>query len=98
MMNDEIIVLESQQIQNKIITVRGKQVIIDRDLAFLYRVETRVLNQAVKRNIDRFPDEFMFQLSEHELTDWKSQIVISNKEKMSFLPELGFRRNSTRVG
>ncbi len=53
---------------------------LDRDLAELYDVETRVLNQAVKRNIERFPEDFMFQLTEKELENWKSQIVISNKE------------------
>jgi hypothetical protein len=55
---------------------------LDRDLAMLYRVETRVLNQAVRRNIERFPEDFMFQLTKEEIDNWKSQIVISNKEKM----------------
>lgn len=55
---------------------------LDRDLAFLYCTETRILNQAVKRNIQRFPDDFMFQLSEEETKNWISQIVTSNKEKM----------------
>ena len=55
---------------------------LDRDLAQLYEVETRVLNQAIKRNIERFPPEYMFQLTENELRYWKSQIVISNKEIM----------------
>lgn len=55
---------------------------IDRDLASMYEVETRVLNQAIKRNIKRFPIDFMFQLSQKEFQDWKSQIVISNSEKM----------------
>ena len=55
---------------------------IDRDLAELYGVETRTLNQAVKRNIQRFPDDFIFQMTSEELENWKSQIVISNKEKM----------------
>ncbi len=81
-MNNEIIVLDNQQIQNKIYTIRCVQVMFDRDLALLYGVETRVLNQAVKRNIERFPEEFMFQLKEKEFEYWKSQIVISNKEKM----------------
>lgn len=69
-------------IQNKIYTIRDVQVMIDRDLALLYGVETRVLNQAVKRNIERFPEEFMFQLTKEELENWMSQIVISNKEMM----------------
>jgi len=69
-------------IQNRIFEIRGLQVMIDRDLAKLYAVETRVLNQAVKRNMERFPIEFMFQMTAKELNDWKSQIVISNKEIM----------------
>ena len=55
---------------------------IDRDLAELYGVETRVLNQAVRRNKKRFPEDFMFQMTQGELKEWKSQIVISNSEKM----------------
>jgi len=70
-------------IKNKIYTIRGQQVMIDRDLAELYQVETRVLNQAVKRNIERFPKEFMFQLTKDEFLNWKSQIVISNSDVMS---------------
>ena len=69
-------------IQNRIYTIRGLQVMLDRDLAELYMVETKVLNQAVKRNINRFPEEFMFQLSKEELLDWRSQFVTSNKIKM----------------
>lgn len=55
---------------------------LDRDLAALYGVETRVLNQAVRRNERRFPGDFMFQLTTEELNDWKSQIVTSNSEKL----------------
>ena len=69
-----------EQIESLIITVRGKQVILDRDLARLYGVETRVLNQAVQRNIERFPEDFMFQLSKEEFENWKSQFAISNWE------------------
>ena len=65
-------------IQRKIFEIRGQKVILDRDLAALYQVETRVLNQAVKRNIDRFPEDFMFQLTKEELENWRSQFVISN--------------------
>ena len=63
--------------------IRGTQIILDRDLAYLYKTETRVINQIVKRNKDRFPEEFCFQLSDNEFENWKSQIVISNSEKMS---------------
>ena len=69
-------------IENKIYIIRGQQVMIDRDIAQLYGVETRVLNQAVKRNEDRFPEEFCFQLDDSEFENWISQIVISNSEKM----------------
>jgi hypothetical protein len=55
---------------------------IDRDLAELYQVETKVLNQAVKRNKERFPQSFIFQLSNDEILDWKAQIVTSNGDKM----------------
>lgn len=55
-----------QTIQSKIYEIRGQRVMLDRDLAELYQVETRVLNQAVKRNIERFPEDFMFQLTEEE--------------------------------
>ena len=66
------------RIENRIQVIRGHKVMIDSDLAELYGVETRVLNQAVKRNLDRFPADFMFQLSADELEQWRSQIVISN--------------------
>jgi hypothetical protein len=71
-----------ENIINHIYLVRGKKVMIDRELAELYGVETRVLNQAVRRNAKRFPEDFMFQMTTEELEQWKSQIVISNKEKM----------------
>ena len=75
---DKISVYTQNRIENRIFTIRGLQVMIDRDLAEMYGVETRVLNQAVKRNIERFPDDFMFQLNEHEWQNLKSQNVISN--------------------
>jgi len=72
----------SNTISKKIYTIRKQNVMIDRDLAALYGVETRTLNQAVRRNINRFPEDFMFQLTSDEMRDWMSQIVISNREKM----------------
>ena len=69
-----------EQIESLIIIVRGKQVILDRDLARLYGVETRVLNQAVQRNIERFPEDFMFKLTKEEFDNLRSQFVISNEE------------------
>lgn len=84
---NKIISVPNDRIENKIFFIRGKKVMMDRDLAELYGVETRVLNQAVKRNIKRFPNDFMFQLNKQEMEIWRSQIVISNKEKM------GIRKN-----
>ena len=55
---------------------------LDRDLAELYGVETKVLNQAVKRNLKRFPRDFMLQMTKEEMENWRSQIVTSNREKM----------------
>ncbi|HOY39175.1 MAG: ORF6N domain-containing protein [Bacteroidales bacterium] len=75
-------VYTDENIINRIYLVRGKKVMIDRELAELYGVETRVLNQAVRRNAKRFPEDFMFQMTPEELEEWKSQIVISSKEKM----------------
>ena len=81
-LENKITVYDSASIQRKIYTIRDVQVMLDRDLASFYGVETKVLNQAVKRNIERFPDDFMFQLTKEELAIWKSQIVTSNREKM----------------
>jgi len=68
-------------IQNRIYQIREVKVMLDRDLAALYGVETKVLNQAVKRNIRRFPSDFMFQLTAEEFSFWKSQIVTSSGDK-----------------
>lgn len=67
-----------QLIQNKIYEIRGQRVMLDRDLAEMYGVTTSALNQTVKRNAQRFPEEFMFQMTDVEVENWKSQIVISN--------------------
>lgn len=67
----------SKRIERAILLIRGQKVLLDRDLAELYGVETKVLNQAVKRNIARFPSDFMFQLSVEELNEWRSQFVTS---------------------
>ncbi len=77
---NELIV--QSEISSHILTLRGKQVILYRDLAELYQVDTKRINEQVKRNIDRFPDDFMFQLTENELENWKSQYATSNKEIM----------------
>jgi len=74
--------IADEVVMNKIYLINGHKVMIDRDLAKLYGVETRVLNQSVKRNDTRFPEDFMFRMSLQEFEDWKSQIVITNSEKM----------------
>ena len=68
----------SSQVERHILLIRGRRVLLDLDLAELYTVETRVLNQAVSRNLERFPDDFMFRLTSEEFRDWMSQFVISN--------------------
>ena len=87
---DEIILKEFKMedtiypgvIESRIWTIRGQQVMLNRDLAEMYGVETRILNQAVKRNQERFPIQFCFQLEKDEFLNWRSQIVISNQDKM----------------
>jgi len=72
-----------EQIITNIFRIRGVSVMIDRDLAMLYGVKTKVLKQSVKRNLERFPQDFMFQMSVEEFKNWRSQIVTSNSpEKM----------------
>ena len=68
--------MELEQIKKSILEIRGKKVMLDMDLAIIYEVETRVLKQAVRRNIDRFPNDFMFQLNELEMQNLVSQFVI----------------------
>src|SRR6187549_1448558 len=72
-----------QSIQNRIYEIRGERVMLDRDLASLYEVETKVLNQAVKRNIRRFPKDFMFQLTKEEFEDLRFQFEISETPQSS---------------
>ena len=70
--------LSEETIADKIYFIRNQKVMLDRDLAILYGIETKVLNQAVKRNMSRFPEDFMFQLTEIEFQNLKSQIVTSS--------------------
>ena len=70
--------MELEQIKKSILEIRGKKVMLDMDLAIIYEVETRVLKQAVRRNIDRFPDDFMFELTLEELQNLTSQFVTSS--------------------
>lgn len=70
--------LDSDSIKEKIYFIRGEKVMLDMDLAILYGVATKVLKQAIKRNRDRFPSDFMFELTKDELDNWRSQFVTSN--------------------
>jgi len=79
-MEENQIVLSAESIKSRIWTIRDMQVMPDIDLAELYKVETRILNQAVKRNIERFPPDFMFQLTKDEFENLISQFVISSSQ------------------
>jgi hypothetical protein len=72
------VIVENREIQDMIYAIRGKQVMVDSDLSMLYQVQTKAFNQAVKRNIDRFPERFRFQLTEKEYENLKSQIATSS--------------------
>jgi hypothetical protein len=75
------IAIAEEAVISKIYLIRGQKVMMDRDLAELYSVETKVLKQAVRRNMERFPMDFMFQMSQEELGIWRSQFVTSKGDK-----------------
>ena len=91
-MNNELIT--PVLIENKIFVIRGKQVMIDRDLADLYGVETKVINQAVKRNVERFPEEFRFQLTKDEFEFLRSQSVTSKAESAVLRSQIVTSKNN----
>jgi ORF6N domain len=78
--------MELEIIQNKIFEIRGCKVMLDFDLAILYNVETKVLKQSVRRNINRFPKDFMFELTESEYKNLRSQIVTSSHGGLRYMP------------
>jgi len=80
--SDNQIELPDEIIISKIFVIRSKQVMLDMDLSKLYGVETKQLKRAVRRNIERFPGDFMFELNKEELANWRCQFGTSNKEKM----------------
>ena len=80
-------------VQSRMLTIRNQQVLLDRDVAALYGVETKALNQAVKRNAERFEDGYLFQLDAREVENWKSQIVTSNLPEREIASlKMGVRR------
>jgi hypothetical protein len=84
--NKSAAIIPDEQVISKIYLIRGQKVMLDRDLAALYQVETRILNQAVHRTKDRFPKDFMFQLTEEEFENLISQFVISSWGGIRKLP------------
>ena len=80
------LVLPDEVVMNKIYLIRGQKVMLDSDLAEMYGVETKVLKQAVKRNIDRFPGDFMFEMTNEELESLRSQIVTSKRGGTRYKP------------
>ena len=82
------VLIPEERIIDKIYLIRSQKVMLDRDLAKLYGLETKVLKQQVKRNIDRFPEDFMFELTKDEFANWRSQFVTSNSDRMGlrYLP------------
>ena len=83
--------MEIEQIQQKIFEIRGQKVMLDRDLAEMYGVETKRLNEQIKRNMKRFPEDFMFQLTKEEFQNLKSQFATSSWGGTRKLPK--FLRN-----
>jgi hypothetical protein len=79
---EERIMIPDDVIISKIYLIRGYKVMLDRDLALLYGVDTKRLKESVKRNLNRFPEDFMFELSKDELANWRSQYGTSKSEKM----------------
>ena len=84
---EQTMVVNEALLARLIYRIRGINVMFDADLAKLYEVQTKVFLQAVKRNINRFPEDFMFQLTKEELENWRSQIVTSNPNA-----KMGLRR------
>ena len=75
-------IIPIENITGLIYLIRGKKIMLDRDLAVLYGVETKRLKEQVKRNIERFPEDFMFALSKSEFANWRSQFATSNRVKI----------------
>jgi hypothetical protein len=79
--NKTLITIPDEVVMDKIYVIRDQKVMLDRDLAELYGVETKVLKQAVRRNMTRFPEDFMFEMSKEEFEDWRSQNVTSKSDR-----------------
>jgi hypothetical protein len=86
------LVVSMERIESQILMIRGHKVMLDRDLAELYQVETKMLNRAIKRNLERFPDDFMFQLTAKEIDHLRYQSGTSNLPSQFGTPSWGGRR------
>ena len=84
-------VVHMELIASKIYLIRGIKVMLDRDLAELYGVETKRLKEQARRNIERFPEDFMFELTKEELKNWRSQFATSNQDIMGLYKQVYFR-------
>ena len=90
-MSKALVGIPVERIEKAIFLIRGEKVMLDRDLASLYEVTTSALKQSVRRNIERFPADFMFVLDQNEFENWRSQIVISNSDRMGIrYPPMAF--------
>lgn len=81
-MSKSLVRIPDEVVERKIYVIRGQKVMMDRDLATLYNVDTRRLKEQDRRNIDRFPADFMFEMTDEELTEWRSRFATSNREVM----------------
>ena len=90
---NELVVIDTNVVRSRMIVMRGCPVLLDRDVAELYGVQTKEVNQAVRNNPDKFPDGFQFQLDADEFADWKSKILTSNLSKVEKASiKMGLRR------
>lgn len=81
-------IIRFECLENKLVEINGQLVLLDRDVALLFGVETKSLNQAIKRNTDKFPNDYMFELSQDELSDLRSQNVTANLNMVRYKPKV----------
>ena len=91
--SNELNAIDIAAVQSRMLTIRNQQVLLDRDVAALYGVETKEINQAIRNNPGKFPEGFVFQLNEQEFADWKSKILTSNLSAREIaVVKMGMRR------
>ena len=97
MKNQNLLTIPEEEIINKIYLIRGQRIMIDRDLSELYGVETKRLKEAVRRNIQRFPGDFMFELTDEEFQHWRTQFATSKSDMIGLCPFLFYRARSNNA-